>query len=249
MRRIIALIFICVFSLSSCEGLPVEIVITFIPANTFTPTTDIHKDETPVKEPTKQPEVTESTPTPVKEDPQPSLEPTNTVKPSSTPTLTLTTVPSATPTKTSTKTIIPSPTSTSTKTPTPSPTNVNWQFQIQPDSPVYLQNFTNPDEGCDWLGVAGQVFNSSGDPLNNMVVLVEEEYDGVYYELIGMTGMAKDYGPGGYEIIISDEVFESEDVLSISLFDLNGNQLSNQFMLTTYEDCEKNLLLINFIEK
>lgn len=99
------------------------------------------------------------------------------------------------------------------------------------------------------LELPDRFFNSSGDPINNMVVLVEEEYDGVYYELIGMTGMAKDYGPGGYEIIISDEVFESEDVLSISLFDLNGNQLSNQFMLTTYEDCEKNLLLINFIEK
>ncbi len=82
-----------------------------------------------------------------------------------------------------------------------------------------------------------------------MVVLVEEEYNGVYYEYIGMTGTAKDYGPGGYEIIVNDEVFDSEDVLSISLYDINGNQLSNQLWLTTYEDCDKNLLLINFIEE
>ncbi len=85
MRRIIALIFVCVFSLSSCEGLPVEIVITFIPANTLTPTLDILESETPVEEPTTQPTEIESTPSPVNEDPLPSVEPTNTVKPSSYP--------------------------------------------------------------------------------------------------------------------------------------------------------------------
>ena len=114
---------------------------------------------------------------------------------------------------------------------------------------MYLQNFANPDEGCDWIGVAGQIFDSSGDPKNKLVVLIEGELDGNDYELIGMTGTAEDYGPGGFEITISDEIFASEDEISITLFDIDGKQLSKQYWLTTYEDCEKNLLLVNFIEK
>jgi hypothetical protein len=249
MPRIITFVFLCVFSLSSCEGLPIEIAVTFVPAGTFTPTTDIHESGTPVNEPTKEPNATKSTPTPLLVDPKPSVTATYTTQPSAIPTLTKTIVPSATPTNTSTKTVVPSPTPISTKTPTLTPTNIVWPYQIQPESPVYIQNFANPDEGCDWLGVAGQVFDSSGNPENYMVVLVEEEYNGVGNELIGMTGMAEDYGPGGYEIIISNEVFESEDEIAITLFDINGNQLSDRYWLTTYEDCEKNLLLINFIEK
>lgn len=249
MRRIITLVFLCVFSLSSCDGLPIEIVVTFIPAGTFTPTTDILESETPENEPTKEPDALEPTPTVLNEDSKPSVTTTATKQPSSIPTFTKTIMPSATPSSTSTKTVVSTPTPTSTKIPTLTPTNSVWTYQIQQESPVYIQNFANPEDGCDWLGVAGQVFDSSGNPKNYMVVLVEEEYNGVGYELIGMTGMAEDYGPGGYEIIISNEVFDSKDEIAITLFDINGNQLSDQYWLTTFEDCEKNLLLINFIEK
>lgn len=171
-----------------------------------------------------------------------TLIPTKTTVPTKTPTNTATTVP----TKTSTPTKTPVPTSTST--PTKTATAVVMQYDVQSNSPVYMQNFAHPELGCNWLGVAGQVFDKNGKPVENLVVVVDGTLNNQSIELLGLTSgsLASDYGIAPYEIQIASQVVASEGALSVALYDLNGNALSLPVTFNTYSDCTKNLVIVNF---
>jgi hypothetical protein len=219
--------------------------------------TEIAQTETPSGEPTLEPtdetpdvvtgtatytsttEITEipatSTATPV---------PTNTSMPSSTPTSTATLVP----TKTSTPTKTPVPTSTSTQTKTA--TAIVMQYEVQSNSPVYMQNFAHPELGCNWLGVAGQVFDKSGVPVENLVIVVEGTLNNQSVELLGLTSgsLSSDYGIAPYEIQIASQVLASEGALTVTVYDLSGNLLSLPVAFNTYSDCTKNLVIVNFVD-
>ena len=132
-------------------------------------------------------------------------------------------------------------TSQSTTTPTPS-------IILQTGSPAYIQNFVHTEEGCAWLGVAGQVFDTKGKPINNLVVNVKGTLGSDTIDKIGVTGIpeANFYGPGGYEIKIGDKPISTVNTLSINVLDLNGMILSKRVTFNTYSDCKKNLIIINF---
>jgi len=219
--------------------------------------TEIAHTETPGGEPTAEP--TEETPSVVTETATctPTSEvtdipatntatvvPTKTTVPSKTPTSTATKVP----TKTSTPTKTPIPTSTST--PTKTATAIVMQYEVQPNSPVYMQNFAHPELGCNWLGVAGQVFDKSGTPVKNLVIVVEGTLNNKPVELLGLTSgsLASDYGIAPYEIQIASQVVASEAALMVTVYDLSGNMLSLPVAFNTYSDCTKNLVIVNFID-
>lgn len=96
------------------------------------------------------------------------------------------------------------------------------------------------------MGVAGQVFSTAGKPVNNLVVVLEGTLDGQIVDKVGMTGLAKDYGAGGYEIVFSDKAAASSGSLFATLYDLSGNSLSYPVAFDTFADCKKNLVLVNF---
>jgi hypothetical protein len=170
-----------------------------------------------------------------------------------TPTLTKTTIPptatqtlaptnTTTPVPTYTATAVPSATSTATSTPS---------FLVQTGSPVYLTNFAHQDLACNWEGVAGQVFDISGNPLSNYVIKVNGTYNGDSKNLLGITGMAAGaaYGPKGYEILIGTTVAKSTGTLTIQLFDANGISVTDPIKMTTYASCTQNLIIYNFIKQ
>ena len=99
------------------------------------------------------------------------------------------------------------------------------------------------------MGVGGQVLDGSGEWMNNMVITVQGEVDGKKYDLLGMSGAATQYGPGGYEIVISDQLFISTDQFHITLKDLSGNPLSDPYIFSTFDDCAKSLIIINFQQR
>ena len=165
---------------------------------------------------------------------------TDTKMPTDTPTETVA------PTETSAPTDTPSPTASSTPEPTKTLPSSNMPFQVQPNSPVYLQNFAHADLGCKWMGVAGQVFDSSGKPLINQVIVVEGFLDNKLVDTLTLTGLSTPYGPGGYEIKLSNSVIASTNSLFISLYDLSGKALSIPVIINTFEDCNKNLIIVNF---
>lgn len=166
----------------------------------------------------------------------------------------------ATPTATRTKIVIPSATSTETSTLaptdtlvptatitlTPSPEPV-YTYAIQPASPVYLENFAQSALGCDWMGVAGQVFGPDEKPVKDLVVVASGSLEGENINQVILTGTAPAYGDGGYEITLSRKPVVSLGAVSVQLFDLAGNPLSPPLKLNTIEDCKKNLILVNFV--
>lgn len=144
--------------------------------------------------------------------------------------------------ETAVETSTPEDTAEPTYTFTPVP------FTLQADSPVYIQNFAHTDAACDWLGVAGQVFGEDGSPQINLVLVVKGTIGQNVIDAIGVTGIpeADIYGPGGYEILLANAPAQTEDSLRIQVFDLDGNALSEPVSFSTYSDCDKNLVVINF---
>jgi hypothetical protein len=192
-----------------------------------------------------------STPAPTKTEAVSStktLEPSPTkVKKTSTPTK----KPDLTPTKTQ-PTSTPLATATPTPQPTQTPTPVPYQLQLM--NPFYLANFTHPDLGCDWMGIAGQIFDKDGVVQKEILVKAGGEILGtqVVEELtMPLTDPDIDlaYGPGGYEITLAYSTADTVDTAWIQLFNLEGDPLSEKIYLTTYDDCLKNLILMNFSEQ
>lgn len=151
---------------------------------------------------------------------------------------TVTSIMSSTATLTSLPTSIPLPTTTPIALP----------ISMQTGSPIYIQNFAHPDENCNWLGIAGQIFDAKNQTLNNLVINVRGLLDETEIDLISVTGIpeADVYGPGGYEIKIADSALNSESTLTIQVFDINGNSMSIPISFNTFSDCDKNLVIINF---
>jgi len=244
--------------LTSCTGIPTlppldsTITIEF-PRSTGQPTaagtaaTVVHVtvELPPATEPagTDRPRATDRVPT---DTPAPSHTGTPTRPPADIPTETVTFTPtqppSSTPTLPPTHTSTPAPTATFTATPFP--------YGFQDGSPYYLGNFAHPGDGCDWMGVAGQIFDQKGEIITEVVVKAGGSLHGEpIIDSLSMPGAAKVYGPGGYEILLSKSPAASEGDVWVQLFDLDANPVTAKKFITTYDNCRKNLILLNFVRK
>jgi hypothetical protein len=67
-----------------------------------------------------------------------------------------------------------------------------------------------------------------------------------YVEQTSLTGTALAYGPSGYEFTLTDVPVSSIRSLSVYLLDQAGLPLSEKVTFDTFDDCAKNLILINF---
>ncbi|MAT42531.1 MAG: hypothetical protein CL609_09335 [Anaerolineaceae bacterium] len=119
----------------------------------------------------------------------------------------------------------------------------DFEYKKQSMSPAYLPNFAHPEAGCNWMGVAGQIFDAEGLPTGDLVIVVEGQIDGQFFEALGFTGLAKVYGPEGYEVILGDRA--QPGIFWLQVFDLNSKPLSNIIEFEMTGDCEQNLALIN----
>ncbi len=94
------------------------------------------------------------------------------------------------------------------------------------------------------MGVAGQVFGTQGQPLQNLVLSVEGNIGGQTVKELGFAGLATGYGPGGYEIKLAGSA--APGIFWITVFDLAGNLLSEPQLFTTSGACDQNLVILNF---
>jgi hypothetical protein len=117
---------------------------------------------------------------------------------------------------------------------------------VQEGAPVYISNFNHPDAGCNWAGVAGQVFGVDGNPITGYTVVITGSINGSAVSLNGVTGGAQAYGIGGYEVQLSNAPFASSGTLTVNIFNKNLKQVSVPISLTTYQNCQANLVLLNF---
>jgi protocatechuate 3,4-dioxygenase beta subunit len=114
-----------------------------------------------------------------------------------------------------------------------------------------MVNFAHTDAGCNWQGVAGQIFDASGNPVSNYILKITGTYNGAPFNQIGITGMVagNPYGVGGYEIVLGNKAIASVDLLTIQVFDSKGNPVTNPLPFSTSASCSQNLVLINFKAK
>jgi hypothetical protein len=142
---------------------------------------------------------------------------------------------------------LPEPTQTPEPTLAPTPTVVVYDYQLQEGSPAYIENIHHPDRGVNWMGVGGQVFDSEGNPVERIVVVAAGTLGGEAIEVLGMTGAARQYGPGGYELQLAQRLIQSSDTMTITLFDLAGNRLSEGIAIDTFDDPARATIIVNFV--
>jgi len=119
-------------------------------------------------------------------------------------------------------------------------------YSIQLGSPKYLPAFSHTEQACQWLGVAGQVFDESGAGVQGLAVLLTGNSDGQAVERAVLTAEQSDYGPGGYEIFLADRIPGNATSFQIQLFDLQDQPLSEPLAIRPPVNCEQNLVLVNF---
>lgn len=108
-----------------------------------------------------------------------------------------------TPINTATITASPTPVQTATLSPNPLPSIMptSLPYALQTGSPAYIQNFAHTEADCNWLGIAGQVFDAENKTVNNLVINVKGILGQTEIDAIALTGIPEGdiYGPGGYE--------------------------------------------------
>ena len=117
-------------------------------------------------------------------------------------------------------------------------------FVVEGGNPTYSES----PHGCEWLGIAGAVYDLSRNPLNNLIVHVEGKLSGEELDFDQLTGFLSDGVDGDYEIQLAEEPILSLNSLSIQLLDGNRTPLSERIVFNTYSACNKNLITVIFIQ-
>lgn len=140
------------------------------------------------------------------------------------------------------------PTLTPDFTPTPEPTATPEPiiYVLQEGNPLYLSNFVHPAADCNWLGVAGQVFDATGATVPDLTVIAGQDSVSDSNLWAARTGLSTHYGPGGYEIQLSGQSTATTQDYWVQLVSPSGEVLSDRIYFDTFEDCSRNLVLINF---
>ncbi len=138
--------------------------------------------------------------------------------------------------------VTPSPTATATDPP------AGYPFELQKGSPVAIANIYHPELGCNWMGVGGQAVDQSNAPVTGLIIRLGGAAPGIHMpELVmNLTGVALNYGRGGYEFTLADHPVASKQSLWVQLLDQSSIPLSKKIYFNTYDDCSKNLIIINF---
>lgn len=179
-----------------------------------------------------------STSTPVR-----FLQATWTVSPTLEPTVTSTPSPSPTLPPTETPFIL------FTLSPTPEDTPVvgGMPFVLGPGTPVSTSSSVFHAEGCNWFGVAGQVFDLSGASVPGQQVQLGGTLAGSPVTMLSLTGVGSVYGsPGFYEFKLGETAIASNGTLWVQLLDQATLPMSEKIYFDTFDSCEKNQIFINF---
>ena len=164
--------------------------------------------------------------------------------------------PTETPTPRPTATLPPTPTFFSlasteetTEGATTEATVGGMPFVLKGDKVAAIENFAYPEAGCEWMGVAGRVFD-----LRDSVILGQQvQLGGVLPGAPGpgdfsltLTGLATRYGAGFYEFTLANRPIASNGTLWLQVLDQQGLPMSDKVYFDTYAECEKNLILVDF---
>ncbi len=161
------------------------------------------------------------------------ISPSSTITPSASP------GPTQTATQTATHTLTP----TLTLTPTPEV----YPFVLIGEPEMMSNALIRPGLSCEYLIIAGQVWDLQDVPVTDSATIhLYGSLGGFTIDRYALPGAALVYGESGYEFVLEGLVVDSVESLTIRLEDTNGLPLSAEYPIQTFEDCQKNLILVNF---
>jgi hypothetical protein len=99
---------------------------------------------------------------------------------------------------------------------------------------------------CNWQGIGGTVEDSNSSSIIGMVVRVTGTLSGKSVNLTTVSGVSPDYGKSGFEFKLGAVPVSSNGSLYVQLLDQAGLPLSGNVYIDTFNDCEKNLVLVRF---
>ncbi len=120
-------------------------------------------------------------------------------------------------------------------------------FVVQDGNPLATTSAVqHPELGCNWMGVGGQVFDKNGAPAVGFIVMLGGTLNGKTVSMFTLSGTYTNYGPAGYEFKLADAPIASSQEVWIQLFDQARLPLSKPVYLNTFNDCNRNLTMVNF---
>lgn len=124
--------------------------------------------------------------------------------------------------------------------------NANYPFALQSEPAGIDASVLYPDRSCGWMGVGGQVTDLQGSPVTGITVQLGGSLNGKALDQTSLTGLATKYGEAGYEFELGKIPVNSTDTIWIRLIDQARLPLSQRVYFQTFEDCRRNLIIINF---
>jgi len=125
-------------------------------------------------------------------------------------------------------------------TASPEPADL-FPFAIAPDGVLYVANQNGRD--CNWASIAGAVVNTNNDPLPGFGVRVA----GDQVSATVFSGTNSSYGAGGYELNLGGAPMAS--TFTVQLVTTGGAPLSDILTVTTRDDCNQNVAIVNFVQR
>lgn len=121
-------------------------------------------------------------------------------------------------------------------------------YRVQPGIPLLLPNVVQPQAACNWLGIAGQVVDHDGHPVNGLVVRVFGRLGNQSIQRYAISGGSFLLGAGGFDLMLAEHPQDSQGALFLQLFDVVGRALSAPEPFNTSARCDQNLVLMNWVE-
>lgn len=121
------------------------------------------------------------------------------------------------------------------------------QYMVQSGTPAFLPNFIKPESGCNWTGVAGQVFDENSEPVWGDLVWIFGSLENQIISVFAVSGGSNQMGPGGFEVTLADHLISDGADLYLQLLDVTGVPISGIVRLPIQTNCEQNLTLLNMV--
>jgi hypothetical protein len=144
--------------------------------------------------------------------------------------------------------VTPSVTMTPTETPITGTEGISSTAMPASAEITYVASTTmHPDLGCKWMGVGGKVFDANNKPLPLLTAQLGGTFNGKVINFLSISGSNPAYGTSGFEFEkLGDLPSASTHSLWTQLFDNNGRPLTEKIYFDTFDDCDKNLVMIIF---
>jgi hypothetical protein len=129
-----------------------------------------------------------------------------------------------------------------TMTGTPEPTRHPYPFKLVDEGVEFTRYPFSSD--CNWLGIAGEVVDQEGEPVNGIAVVLN---GGGLQNVVTTSGDRPDYAPSGWEHFLDTKVKDGD--FTIQLYRVANNQsypVSEVVDVHTRRDCRANLAYLIF---